>query len=163
MKILVFSDSHGIIEDMLTGIRENEDIDMIIHLGDNTIDAQKLKKSTDKEIINVKGNCDFGDGHTPLEKILDIDGYTLLVTHGHKYNVKWDLNALYYKALETKSHIAIFGHTHIPMVEKHEGVILLNPGSISSPRNGNKKTYGLLEIDENITVEILEVKENEVI
>ena len=29
--------------------------------------------------------------------------------------------------------IVVFGHTHIPMVVEHEGVLLVNPGAIASP------------------------------
>ncbi|MBI2856175.1 MAG: metallophosphoesterase family protein, partial [Chloroflexi bacterium] len=46
-----------------------------------------------------------------------------------------------------KVDIAVFGHTHYPLVEKHQGVVLVNPGSTSLPRLLRKLgTVALLEL-----------------
>ena len=47
----------------------------------------------------------------------------------------------------------MFGHTHVGMIEKMGDRIIANPGSISKPRGGTKKSY--LIIDE----EKIELKE----
>ena len=39
----------------------------------------------------------------------------------------------------------IHGHTHVLRAEKREGYILLNPGSVSIPKEGNPPTYAILE------------------
>ena len=44
----------------------------------------------------------------------------------------------------------MFGHTHRPYLSQEEGLTVLNPGSLSFPRqDGRKPTYMLMEIDEN--------------
>ena len=41
--------------------------------------------------------------------------------------------------------ILIHGHTHVLRAEQKEGYILLNPGSVSIPKEGNPPTYGIYE------------------
>ena len=59
MKILVFSDSHGNTDHMLTAV-EREKPDRIFHLGDGWDDAQTLHRMfPDIPLEQVPGNCDF--------------------------------------------------------------------------------------------------------
>ena len=41
--------------------------------------------------------------------------------------------------------ILIHGHTHVLKAEQMEGYILLNPGSVSIPKEGNPPTYAVYE------------------
>ena len=45
--------------------------------------------------------------------------------------------------------IVLFGHTHRPVIDtSEEGIIAVNPGSLSYPRqDGRKPSYALMEID----------------
>ena len=54
----------------------------------------------------------------------------------------------FYTAAENDCDIALFGHIHVPVDEEWEGIRILNPGSISRPRGGSKKSYLILEMDE---------------
>ncbi len=48
--------------------------------------------------------------------------------------------------------IVMFGHTHRPLIEKDHGVVALNPGSTSYPRqDGHLPSYIVMEIDANGT------------
>ena len=47
--------------------------------------------------------------------------------------------------------ILIHGHTHVLKAEQMEGYILLNPGSVSIPKEGNPPTYAVLE-DKTFTI-----------
>ena len=59
MKILVFSDSHGNPDHMLTAIRR-EAPDAIFHLGDGESDLRAVKRAfPDLPIYSVRGNCDL--------------------------------------------------------------------------------------------------------
>ncbi|MDI6843359.1 MAG: metallophosphoesterase family protein [Anaerosomatales bacterium] len=42
--------------------------------------------------------------------------------------------------------VLVVGHTHVPMVERREGVLVVNPGSVSRPRSAAGATVGVLEI-----------------
>jgi putative phosphoesterase len=41
--------------------------------------------------------------------------------------------------------VFIYGHTHIPKAEKLNGVTIINPGSVSLPKENSLNSYGLLE------------------
>jgi predicted phosphodiesterase len=38
----------------------------------------------------------------------------------------------------------VFGHSHIPYLDRHQGVILFNPGSADRPYGGRPPTIGLI-------------------
>ena len=44
--------------------------------------------------------------------------------------------------------IVMFGHTHKPYLEKDGGITILNPGSLSYPRQeGHKPSYIIMDVD----------------
>ena len=70
----------------------------------------------------------------------------IFLTHGHRYGVKLGRQELAAAADRLGAKIAVYGHTHIPLVEERYGVITLCPGSVSEPRQENRRpTYGVLE------------------
>ena len=76
--------------------------------------------------------------------------YRVLVTHGHPYYVNMGHERLAREAANRGVEIAVYGHTHRPVIEKMQGVLLLNPGSLSYPRQqGRKASYIIMEMYEN--------------
>lgn len=158
MKILVTGDTHGDNRLILELILE-EKPDRIIHLGDYTKDGEILFKALDIPINIVRGNGDFESSY-PLEELLEISGKKIFFTHGHSYKVKAGIDRIYYRALELGSHIALFGHTHIPLLVEEENLCIMNPGSPSLPRSlDRKKTYGIINIGEEISCQIKKIKD----
>ena len=53
--------------------------------------------------------------------------------------------------LQNHADVVMFGHTHVPYLEKTDDLILLNPGSISKPRTRMSQfpTYTVMEIRED--------------
>src|SRR5688500_9922325 len=101
MKILVLSDTHGETDKAEEVIRKQNHIDLIIHLGDYFRDAQKLSGMFPQIPIEyIYGNSDFMIGDVEAEKGLEYKGKKILITHGHRYSVKWDYDKLYKKAEE---------------------------------------------------------------
>jgi len=161
MNILVFSDSHGYLENMKNVLRQYEkEIKYVIHLGDYDKDVLKIKSCfLDYKFINVSGNCDFGT-NLPSEKFFSLYDKRFFITHGHKYNVKYNLVKLSYSAEEKNADICLFGHTHIPMTACLNNILYMNPGSISQPRLGNSYTYGMISVSKtgNAEAKVLEAK-----
>jgi hypothetical protein len=144
-KILVLSDSHGNLNNMILAVK-NTSPDMIIHLGDCWADAQKLRaKFPDIPMEQVPGNCDCSQEFQ--ERILLIEGKKILICHGHTFNVKAGYLNLQYGAEEKQVDAALFGHTHRVFYGNHNHIIYLNPGSIGSPAYGVPPSYGILQID----------------
>lgn len=151
MLIYVLSDSHGKIDGFLDTMASMPKPDMIFFLGDYVEDIEEIKKVTDIKIIGVRGNNDFKNKDYPLEDIVDVNGYKILLSHGHLYDVGFDINNLYYKSLELKVDLTLFGHTHRQFKLVENGLILLNPGSCSYPRGVNpKKSFLELKITNGI-------------
>lgn len=158
MKIFVVSDTHGYVDGFLNKIKDMEKPDLIIHLGDYVEDGKDIKRETGIETIIVKGNGDFFQRGYMNDKIIDLGNKKFFITHGHKYNVRREINNLFYRAKEVEADIILFGHTHIPILMRESGIIIMNPGSPYKPRGlDGKKTFGMIEINENISGRIIEL------
>lgn len=147
MKILVISDSHGMRRQLEKVINKAGKIDMLIHLGDVETDVEYIRKYAGCETHIIRGNNDY-NVDVPNEEILQIGKYKVWLTHGHRYHVNWDLETIADEAAGIGMDIVMFGHIHVPLVEYRGSVILVNPGSISLPRQNNRKgSYILMETD----------------
>lgn len=113
MKLLVFSDSHGVVMHMESAVRAHRP-DMVLHLGDCVEDFQALRALfPDLPMDHVPGNCDYGaDG--PATKLLTLSGMRIFMTHGHRYGVKSGyLRAIY----AAESRRPIFCYSAIPTMQ----------------------------------------------
>lgn len=70
--------------------------------------------------------------------LIPVGEKTIFATHGHKFNAE---NLPPLKAGD----VVLHGHTHIPIWEEHEGIYVLNPGSVTIPKANSKRGYMLLE------------------
>ena len=144
-RVLVLSDSHGNVNNMVHAVKET-DPDMIIHLGDCWTDAVRLKKKFPEiPMEQVPGNCDCSQEFE--ERILMIEGKHILICHGHTFNVKASYLMLQYEAEEKQVDAALFGHTHRVFYATHNGVTYLHPGSVSSQPYGTSPSHAVLKID----------------
>ncbi len=144
--ILIISDTHGVKIKMSAAVRRFSDVDMILHLGDYSRDADYIRARTDKPVYSVRGNCDLSSTDDS-ELLLSVEGVKILLVHGHKQNVKSSLLGLSLFAQEKEADVALFGHTHIPTEQYHHDVLLYNPGSLGEPR-GMRPTVGLMTVDQ---------------
>lgn len=152
MRIGLLSDTHAILDPAFSAIKAMGPIDLLIHTGDHYRDAAKIAAAVNVPVHAVVGNCDSRT-EGPEEKILQLDGVTVFITHGHRYNVKISIYGLYNRAVELGAAVAVYGHTHVPGygVTKipgytYKGLLIINPGSVSKPREDGRCSYGILEI-----------------
>lgn len=159
MKILVMSDTHGEINSVVQHIKNIEKFSMLLHLGDYIEDAEKIKQLLNIPAVIIRGNGDFQRADYNYDEILEINGKRIFLTHGHRYNVKYGITNLYYRALELSADVVLFGHTHIPIVERVADMLIMNPGSPTYPRGFNRKsTIGILDIGSDVEGKLIEVK-----
>lgn len=143
VKILVLSDSHGNISNMLQAV-EQETPRMILHLGDCWRDGERLRsRYPDLPFEQVPGNCDFRSSE-PAEKLLFLGDKRVLMCHGHTYGVKQSLLPAGLAAEEQNLDLFLFGHTHRPLVDMRGKTLLLNPGSIGDYA---RPCYGLVTLE----------------
>ena len=151
MKILVFSDSHG-NPAFMQRVLKLYDVQTVIHLGDGAKDLLKLQSEYPAiNMVAVAGNCDYYSD-APGEQVITVgQGVTrrILLLHGHNHSVKMGLNRLMYYAQEKEVDACLFGHTHIPLVDRHGAVFFMNPGSIAKPVPPKPPSYGILTISDD--------------
>ena len=168
MKLLIISDIHGssYYAKKILEIRERENSDKIILLGDlyyhgprNSLTKEydpkivaEILNSLKDEILAIKGNCDaevdqmISDFELKDNLKLDINGFKVFFTHGHKYNID--------NLPEEKIDILIYGHFHTGFIKEKDGLIFANAGSISLPKNDTKNSYLILNEEELILKDI---------
>ena len=148
MRILVLSDSHGDIKSLNSVIERHQDISEIFFLGDLTKDIIAVKEQfKNKNYYIVSGNCDFSSPF-PSSQIKTIENTRIFFCHGHRYGVKYTLESIKATARENNCALVLFGHTHCSLTAYDNGLYIVNPGSLSSPRDG-KKSYAIIDITKN--------------
>lgn len=152
LRILIMSDSHGRNENVelaIAQVREEiGEFQMLIHLGD-VGDAREIESLAGVPCYIVRGNTDY-DAKLLNANVIEASGHRIFATHGHLYQVDMRLDLLRFAALENDCDIAMYGHTHVPYLEEEpDDVTILNPGSISKPRQADHRyTYMVMEIDD---------------
>lgn len=149
MKILIVSDTHRRDENLRYVIEKVSPIDMLIHLGDAEGSEDGIADWVNEgcQLEMVLGNNDFFSA-LDREKEIRIGDYRALITHGHYYGVSMGVETLAEEARSRGCQIAMYGHTHKPFLAEVNGVTVLNPGSLSYPRqDGRKPSYMIMEID----------------
>lgn len=148
-KVLILSDSHG-KNDIMEYVINKEKPDYIIHCGDHCLNNNDyLNRIFD---IYVQGNNDYiGE----REILKNIEGLIFLVLHGDEFNVySNELSGLIRYGKNVGADIILYGHSHVENYYKEDDIILINPGSITYPRNKtNKKSYAIIHINNGKIIE----------
>lgn len=147
-RILIVSDTHRKNDNYFRVLEKEAPLDLIIHCGDVEGSEYALTTAASCPVEMVAGNNDvFCD--LPMERELRIGRYKVWVTHGHHYYISMGYDIICQEAASRGVDIVMVGHTHRPVIETAYGVTLINPGSLSYPRQeGKKPSYVLMEINE---------------
>ena len=96
-------------------------------------------------VFGVRGNCDAEIDQTVLnipimsDYSLLLEGrHTIFVTHGHVFTPESHPRL-------NPGDAFLFGHIHVPVCEEREGVLYLNPGSVSIPKEESRHSCMTLE------------------
>lgn len=155
-RIAVVSDSHGSIENLSLFLDRLKNVDALWHLGDHAEDALPISMRLNCGYVAVRGNCD-PFSNEPLTYTVDWHGKRILLLHGHTVTGKL---ALLYAAKQANADAVFFGHSHVPSIETEDGVLLLNPGSLSRPRTAKGPSVALLTLeDDAMRAELLFARE----
>ncbi len=174
MKWLIASDIHGsyyYCEQLIQRFYE-EKADKILLLGDVLYHGPRndlpkdyapkkvieLLNGLSDKIMCVRGNCDTEVDQMVLSfpvladyGILTVGKRMIYATHGHKYNPE-TLPPL------QKGDALLYGHIHVPKCYTENDILILNPGSVSIPKENSEHSYMILE-DNKLTWKNLEGKE----
>lgn len=157
MKIGVMSDTHGDLFAVKGAVNVIGKVDLWLHAGDYSRDSEYLKTLTQAPVIAVRGNCD-GQVTAKVDEFVEINGIMIWLTHGHLYGIKHRLDELKYWARQYNAALVIYGHSHVPDIQRDGERLFFNPGSAARPANSYLPTCGLLDISEDkITPSIIEI------
>ncbi|MBQ6425941.1 MAG: metallophosphoesterase [Clostridia bacterium] len=145
MKIAVFSDTHGDISKIRLIEKDLPRPDAVFHLGDYASDGIAIGEYLGVPCYAVRGNCDYSkkDG-IPLERVVELGGARFFLTHGHRYRGTYELGLA---AEEAHCGTVLFGHTHEPLLTAFGPVLIVNPGSLSIPRERTGAGYAILTVE----------------
>ena len=147
MKILIVSDTHRNNTNFLKVVEKTAPVDLIVHCGDVEGSEVLISRAAGCPVEIVQGNNDFFSD-LPREKEFTIGGYKVWLTHGHNYYIAMNNEIIKEEARNRNVDIVMCGHTHKPVVEIGNDITLINPGSLSYPRQENHRPSNLLmEID----------------
>ena len=149
MKILIVSDTHGKHDMLERAIAKVKSFDMFIHIGDIEGGESYIESLLDCEMHMIRGNNDFFSA-LPPEKEFRIGPHKVFITHGHNHLVLVNPNRVREAGKLRHADIVMFGHTHRPYLEVSKDITLLNPGSLTYPRQeGRKGSYMVMNVGEN--------------
>jgi hypothetical protein len=147
VRILIVSDTHRKNENYLKAVESAGKLDLVIHLGDVEGSEYVILNAVECPVEMVAGNNDFFSD-LPSEKILQIGKYSVMITHGHRYYIGMGNEMLKKEAIANGADIVMYGHTHKPVIDISKNIIAINPGSLSYPRQENRKpSYIIMDID----------------
>ncbi|MDD2533705.1 MAG: metallophosphoesterase family protein [Eubacteriales bacterium] len=161
-RVLLVSDSHTRTDGITQLLAQIERPDLILHCGDHQDPLEQIEWLTDLPVIGVLGNCDapFSHEDLPIQRLLNIAGVSIFMTHGHRYDVKHRLDLLFKTAFSTpyQANIVCFGHTHDLLAiehkqNNHRGWVF-NPGSSYPGRHGAEGIL-LVIVDKQISYQTL--------
>lgn len=145
---MVVSDTHGSVIALTSVLSWAKDVtpDAAVFLGDGIGDLERatIHAGFSCPWQMVRGNNDFGFPH--LETLIfGFGGHSFFLCHGHRYNLYSGMDTLATAARNNGADAALFGHTHVPFFDDSNGVLLVNPGSVGSPRSHAGATFALIE------------------
>ncbi len=156
MKALVISDSHGatgILRDLLVLVEQQGKPDALIYCGDGIYDVLPYRQYS-LRFWAVRGNCDLSAPRDiPAERQERLQGVQVFIAHGNGYHAKRGPQTLCYRAQELGAQVVCYGHSHRPLNEWLQGVLMLNPGALADGR------YAMLTVsdDGNVQAELLQL------
>ena len=154
MKILIVSDTHRSNALFLQLVAKYEPLDMIIHCGDIEGSELTIDSASKCPVHMVAGNNDFFSD-APLEDEFMIANHKVYLTHGHHYYISMGNELLKDEARSRGADIVMYGHTHRPVIERDNGLLVINPGSLTYPRQeGRRPSYAIMDVAEDGTIDV---------
>jgi len=134
----VISDTHGLLRPEV--FEAFQGVELILHAGDIGGDDIIVELQTIAPVLAVRGNMDYGAW---LE---DIPASREVMLGKHRIFLVHDPDHVDFDPEKGDFQGVIFGHTHQPHLESHNGVLMLNPGSAGHRRKNYPVSLAVLNI-----------------
>lgn len=130
-------------------------VDVILHAGDIYVPSclDWLEAIAPVYAVEMWGDAQFKDDPRVVDKtrVLHLEGHTIGLTHdllvpgmaqeitehsplSKHFPPNADLSTALKKVFDASVDIVVFGHTHYAIIEEYQGILMVNPGSPSLPK-----------------------------
>jgi putative phosphoesterase len=157
MRIGVISDTHGKLRPEV--FTHFAGVDRILHAGDIGDAEILVELQAIAPVTAVFGNVDdFGiRSRVPEVATLEAVGRKIVVVHGHQVGSP---TPRLLRRAHPKADVLVFGHTHVPLSEEHDGCLFVNPGSAGPARFRLKPSVMVLELmPQGISARLIQLQE----
>lgn len=145
MRIGVIADTHGHLAS--GALPALAGVELILHAGD--IGKAEIVAALEQvaPVLAVHGNSDAGTTlmrQHPVMRWVEREGVRIYLTHigGNPAELARALPT----EPELRPHVYIFGHSHVALLERVDGVLFLNPGAAGRPRFGGGLSVAVLTL-----------------
>ncbi|MCU0822908.1 MAG: YfcE family phosphodiesterase [Spirochaetes bacterium] len=156
MRIIILADTHNYLPTALKAVKDTENVDLILHLGDNTDDAKRISAETGIPYKAVRGNRDW-HSDAPYIAFWEFEGIKIMALHGHLEDISRNepeeerhkkFKNLAEKAKMKNACIVLYGHDHLAEKFYIDDILFFNPGELVY--GAKNSSYGVLEIKDGV-------------
>lgn len=137
MRVGIISDTHGVLPEVVHDVFAG--VDRILHAGDVGSQAVLAELETIAPVTAVHGNTD------PSELAFTLPARTSVRVGDTRFLVGHILQDLVRDGVPADVDVVVFGHTHVPLAERRDGTLYVNPGSASRSRSHHGHTVAVVE------------------
>ena len=123
------------------------EVELIIHAGDLSVLSVVSELETIAPVVAVQGNVESDEVilKLPIKREIVIGNCRIGIVH-----ILGDANNRERVARQgfPDARVVVFGHSHIPLNEEHDGQLLFNPGSATDRRRQERCSIGMLHVDD---------------
>jgi uncharacterized protein len=135
-------------------LRELERADLILHGGDVVAASALRELEALAPVEAVYGNMDEQalQGSLPERRVVEVEGLRIGLVHIAGPRAGRDERlASWFPGCAA----VVYGHTHVPQLDRHRGVWILNPGSPTERRRAPQRSMLVLEVERTIEPELV--------
>jgi len=122
-------------------------VELIIHAGDLSVLSVTKELETIAPVVAVQGNVEEDEviHALPIKREIVVGHCRIGIVHilGDSHNRERIARQEFPEA-----RVVVFGHSHIPYNQEHDGQLLFNPGSATDRRRQARCSIGLLHVDD---------------
>ncbi len=132
---------------LIAGLREHH-VEAIAHCGDMTDALAIPLLESIAPLQAVAGNNDPAElvARFGRKKVLTFGRVRIGMVHGDEGQGRSTPERALHAFEHDPVNVVLFGHSHVPYCERHNGVLLFNPGSPTDKRRAPDYTYGVIRI-----------------
>lgn len=154
MRIGLISDTHGLLRPQVFGALAG--VDRILHAGDIGPAGLLSELEAIAPVTAVWGNTDGFDVREQTRAVanLELGGRRITLLHGHQLGSPTPEGL---RRACPDADIIVYGHTHRPLVDEADGVMVINPGAAGAARFGIPPSVAILTLGDEPTVQPIDL------